>query len=60
MPIKADNIIPKNSATAVGAWCPLTAVGTGWVASGECDFLGGRGSEITGIGTVKVAFFVSC
>ena len=57
IPIKADNIIPKNNTTAAGVWRPLAAVGRvagwlDWVALGQFDILGGRGSEITGIGTV--------
>ena len=60
MLITAPNV-PVNSAKVTGE-CRLVAalVGPGEVVSGQFDFSGGRGSVISGIGTVKLGFFVSC
>ena len=60
MPILAPNI-PVNSAKVREEWRLFAAlIGPGEVVSRQFDFSGGRGSVISGIGTVKLGFFVSC
>ena len=58
------HIIPKNSGKTTGdraSFAVDSIVGTGaGVASAQLDFLGGRGSLITGMGTNRLGSFVSC